>query len=289
MIVLDDFVKKINLISIGDYIENGEYFIHSSFKNSMNFFNKKRILTIGNKFIGGGPTNIILDTIAPIRNYSKVIKNDNEILIGDIKILIDEEKIYDSKIKIKDFDIDKFYKNFALFVNFVKILSSNKGLSPLIDKNFIKNESLMYKFLIKIKNGIDKIFKGDLIDGIREIKGVGIGLTPSGDDFIYGLMTGLKIIEIINGIDLSRMRKFIYELAEGENLISNNFLYFASEGLFFEKTKNLIISLFHGDESEILERTRTLLQIGETSGVDFSVGFILTLKEGGEDVCKRFN
>lgn len=289
MILVNDLEKKINIIIIGDHIEDGKYLIHSSFKNSINFHKGERILTIGNQFIGSGPTNIIFNNIEDFKNISSIIKNKNSILIGDLKFKINNTKIYDSKLKIEKFNLEKFYYNLNLFENYVKVLSGRKGLSPLLDNNFIKNERVIDKFIIKIKSGIEKIFNGDLIVGIKEIKGVGIGLTPSGDDFIYGFLTGISIIEILQNKNLSSLKKLVYDNAKSENLISNNFLYFASEGLFFEKTKNLIISLFYGDESEILERVTKVLQIGETSGVDFSVGLIFTIKKGGEDVCKRFN
>lgn len=289
MILLNDLEKKINIISIGDYIENGEYIIHSSFKNSINFNMGEKILTIGNNFIGSGPTNIIFNNIKDFKNISSIIKNKDSIQISDLKFKIDNRKIYNSKLNIDKFSIEKFYYNFHLFEKYVKVLSNGKGLSPLLENNFVENEKLIDKFILKIKSGIEKIFDGDLIGGIKDIKGVGIGLTPSGDDFIYGFLTGLSIIEIIQKRNLRDLKKLIYENAKSGNIISNNFLYFASESLFFEKTKNLIISLFYGDEREILERVIKILQIGETSGVDFCVGLILTLKKGGEDVCKRFN
>lgn len=289
MILLNDLEKKINIISIGDYIEDGKYLIHSSFKNSINFQMDKKIITIGNRFIGSGPTNIIFNDISNFKFNSSIIKNNDLIIIGDLKFKIDKTKFYDSSLKISEFNLQKFYKNLNLFENYVKVLSDGKGLSPLLENKFVKNEQFVNKFTLKIKRGIEKIFDGDLLGGIKDIKGVGIGLTPSGDDFIYGFLTGLSIIEIIQKRNLRDLKKLIYENAKTENLISNNFLYFASEGLFFEKTKNLIISLFYGDESEILESVTKVLQIGETSGVDFSVGLIITLKKGGEDVCKRFN
>ncbi len=289
MILVNDLEKKINIISIGDNLEDGKYLIHSTFKNSINFHMGERILTIGNHYIGSGPTNIIFNDIEDFKNNSSIIKNKDSIVIDDLKFKIDNTKIYDSKLKIDNFYLPKFYYNFHLFENYVKVLSNGKGLSPLLENNFVENEKVVDKFILKIKSGIEKIFNGDLIGGIKYIKGVGIGLTPSGDDFIYGFLTGISIIEILKNKNLSNLKKIIYENSKSENLISNNFLYFASEGLFFEKTKNLIISLFYGDESEILERVTKVLQIGETSGVDFSVGLILTIKKGGEDVCKRFN
>lgn len=281
--------KQLKIIGFGDYIFDGEYFLHSSFKNSINYFNKDKILTIGNKKIGNGPTNIIFDDISLLKDKKSVIKENKKIFIDEIEIDICEEKIYDSKLKIEKFNFEKFFKNLNIYESYLKIISNGKGLSILLIDNLPNYEDLFHKFIKKIKIGSEKIFNGDLSSGINDIKGVGIGLTPSGDDFIYGLISGLNIIEILYKKDLNNLKKSIYEIAKGENLISNNFIFLASKGLFFEKTKNLIYSLFYGDEGEILECTRDILQIGETSGVDFSVGLILTLKKGGEDVCKRFN
>lgn len=289
MILVKDLEKIIKFISIGDCIKENKYYIHSKFKNSINFYNDERIITIGNKYIGSGPTNIIFDDISMFNDETFLYINKDIIQFGTIKIKIDKTKIYDSKINIVEFNMEKFIENIELFENYVKLLSNGKGISLLLEDSVKTDDNLFDKFTIKIRNGVEKLFEGDLIKGIKEIKGVGVGLTPSGDDFIYGFLVGLSVIEIIHNKKLSNLKKLIYENAKGENLISNNFLYCASEGLFFEKTKNLIISLFYGDEREILERVTKILQIGETSGVDFSVGLILTLKKGGKNVCKRFN
>ncbi|MBC7194106.1 MAG: DUF2877 domain-containing protein [Caldisericia bacterium] len=285
-----NLLRKLNVLSFGDFIENGEYILHSKFTNSINFYKGERILTIGNKLIGGGPSNIIIDEISSIFDKNYLLISDNFLDFGFEKVYIDKESFYDSKLKIDSIDKRKFYENLGIFEKFVKIFSKEKGLSKLLNKNFnISKENLFDKFVIKIYEGSEILFNGNLEDGVNKIKGIGVGLTPSGDDFLYGFLVGLNILEILNNLNLKEIKRKVYLYSKGENLISNNFLYFASEGTFFEKTKNLIFSLFYGDEREILENTLRILQIGETSGVDFSTGLIFTLKKGGEDVCKRFN
>ncbi len=282
--------NKLNILSFGDFIEKGEYILHSKFKNSMNFLKGERILTIGNRNIGAGPSNIIFNDISSIYDLKHITIFDNFLDLGYETIYIPRENHYNSKLEIKKINKKIFYKNLEIFENFLKIFSNKKGLSKLLNQNFKKfEENLFDKFVFKIHEGVKILFNGNLIDGIKKIKGVGIGLTPSGDDFLYGLLVGLTILEILENLNLKELKKKIYEYSKGDNLISNNFFYFASEGVFFEKIKNLIFSLFYGDEREILENTLKILQIGETSGVDFSTGLILTLKKGGEDVCKRFN
>jgi len=276
------------LISFGDKISSGEYIIHSRFRNSINFYYKEKLITLGNKKIGSGPSNIIFEKNC-FDNIKKIIIFDNSFYLDNEKFTIEKEKIYSSDLIISNFDINSFYKNLKVFERYLKIFSKDRGLLPLIDENIENNKNFINNFTKRIYEGMNYLFNIDLIEGIRLIKGVGVGLTPSGDDFISGLLTALKVLEIINKENNSYLRKIIYDNAKGDNLISNNFLFYASEGLFFERTKKLILSLFYGNESEIVDSTLSILQIGETSGVDFSTGFLITLKKGGLYGSKRFN
>ncbi|MGQ9844701.1 MAG: oxamate carbamoyltransferase subunit AllH family protein [Caldisericia bacterium] len=278
--MLSSVKEKNLLISFGDKISIGEYKLHSKFKNSVNFYNNDKLITLGNRFIGSGPTNIIFEEIF-LENINRVVINKECFYINDKKYLISDEKVYSSTLSISNFLVKKFYLNLKIFEKILKILSNNRGLMPIIDENFEKKDNFMNNFILRIYEGTKILFKQSVIEGIKLIKGVGIGLTPSGDDFIYGLLTGLKVLEIVKNENNYPLRKIIYENAKGDNLISNNFLYHASEGLFFEKTKKLITSLFIGNENEIFDSSMSMLQIGETSGVDFSVGFLLTIKTGG--------
>ncbi len=276
------------LMSFGDKISSGEYIIHSRFRNSINFYYKEKLITLGNKKIGSGPSNIIFEKNF-FDNIKKIIIFDNSFYLDNEKFTIEKEKIYSSDLIISNFDINSFYKNLKVFERYLKIFSKDRGLLPLIDENIENNKNFINNFTKRIYEGMNYLFNIDLIEGIRLIKGVGIGLTPSGDDFISGLLTALKVLEIINKKNNLYLRKLIYDSAKGDNLISNNFLFYASEGLFFERTKKLILSLFYGNESEIVDSTLSILQIGETSGVDFSTGFLITLKKGGLYGSKRFN
>lgn len=286
--MLSSVKEKNLLISFGDKICIGEYTLYSKFKNSVNFYNNDKLITLGNRFIGSGPSNIIFEEIF-LENINRVIINKECFYINDKKYLISDEKVYSSTLSISNFSVKNFYLNLKIFEKILKTFSNKRGLIPIIDENFEKKDNFMNNFILRIYEGTEILFNKNVIEGIKLIKGVGIGLTPSGDDFIYGLLTGLRVLEIVKNENNYPLRKIIYENAKGDNLISNNFLYHASEGLFFEKTKKLITSLFIGNENEIFDSSISMLQIGETSGVDFSVGFLLTIKKGGLNGSKRFN
>lgn len=286
--MLSSIKEKNLLISFGDKISIGEYILHSKFKNSVNFYNNDKLITLGNKYIGSGPSNIIFEEIF-LENINRVVINKDCFYINDKKYLISDEKVYSSTLSITNFLVQNFYLNLKIFEKILKTVSNKRGLIPIIDENFEKKDNFMNNFVLRIYEGTKILFNKNVIEGIKLIKGVGIGLTPSGDDFIYGLLTGLKVLEIVKNENNYPLRKMIYENAKGDNLISNNFLYHASEGLFFEKTKKLITSLFIGNENEIFDSSISIFQIGETSGVDFSVGFLLTITKGGLNGSKRFN
>ncbi|MBU4562281.1 DUF2877 domain-containing protein, partial [bacterium] len=141
------------------------------------------------------------------------------------------------------------------------------------DKNFLK----------RIKGGVYNIFNNKLINGIKKVKGIGFGLTPSGDDFIAGFLIALYVIDNIYNYDVKfkELRETIYRISKSENLLSNSFLSLSKDGFLFDRIKKLIISILNESEQKIFNRTKNLLSIGDTSGSDLGVGFLLTIKKGG--------
>ena len=114
---------------------------------------------------------------------------------------------------------------------------------------------------------------------MKKIKGAGFGLTPSGDDFIAGLLFGLYILEKIYSLNLKEIREEIYNISKSNNIISNTFLYLAKEGSFFKKLKELVLSLLYSGEKEIFMNTKKLMNMGATSGSDLATGLLITLRE----------
>ncbi len=107
-------------------------------------------------------------------------------------------------------------------------------------------------------------------------KGLGVGLTPSGDDFIQGSLAALHLLEIEEQKDLSFIRKKIAVSGHGTNRYSQTFLQQA-----FDKNYNSLVQCFltkfiQGEE--FLNELHVLFEYGETSGADWLAGFIWTIK-----------
>ena len=134
----------------------------------------------------------------------------------------------------------------------------------------------------RFRLSISLIECGNFEDGVPLIKGLGHGLTPSGDDFIAGMMSGLRLASLLLGRDSNELINRIYDISRGGNFLSNAFLYCTKEGWYMAKQKSLIEAMLYGDESEVINRAESLLTIGETSGADWGTGFVMILNKANE-------
>ncbi len=110
--------------------------------------------------------------------------------------------------------------------------------------------------------------------------GVGIGLTPSYDDFFIGLMGTLA--SLTKGPSRSFYRSVchhIYQLAKDlTNDISITFFEALKDGYISERFQNLIRSALVPSEYIFLKPAITqMLQFGETSGIETILGFLTGL------------
>lgn len=276
--------NKTEIVSIGDRIFSGKFFLHSKFKRVTNFTNGESIISIVTEEIGRGPVTIVVEGM-DVANINDLYIGKNFISINYKKYPLDKRKLFNSQIKFRKINSNKLEKNLEYFEKSLLDLSPPKSLTFLIDRGREKNFKTSFEknLLKRTKEGIYNIFNNKLINGIKKVKGIGFGLTPSGDDFIAGFLIALYVIDNIYNYDVKfkELRETIYRISKSENLISNSFLSLSKDGFLFDRIKKLIISILNESEQKIFNRTKNLLSIGDTSGSDLGVGFLLTIKKGG--------
>ena len=276
--------NKTEIVSIGDRIFPGKFFLHSKFKRVTNFTNKESIISVVTEEIGKGPINIVVAGM-DVANINDLYITKNFISINYKKYPFDKQKLFNSQIKFKKINTNRLEKNLIYFEKTLLDLSHPKSIAFLIDSNREKYFTTAFErnFLKRIKESVYNIYNNNLIYGIKKVKGVGFGLTPSGDDFISGLIIALYIFDNIycNNTKYKKLRKLIYKITKSENLLSNSFLSLSKDGFMPERIKKFIISILYESEKEIFNQINNLLSIGETSGSDLGVGFLLTIKNGG--------
>jgi len=274
----------IKLLSFGDHLEKGIYKVHSRFIEVINFCSGGSFVFIVGRSIGGGPINIVVEGVNFSELEELIIDEDHFLLNGE-KVFFETSKKYDSKIKVTDFDEEKFWQNLDHFEKALIENSSDNSLTFLLDGSRKKNFKSSYEieFVRRFDSAIECFTSSNYLEGVKLIKGIGFGLTPSGDDFISGFLIALNVIQKLEKVDYSNLIAHIYEAAKGNNVFTNAFLLAAKNGSLFDKFKNLIHSILYSGQIEILEKTRTLISFGETSGADQGVGFLFGIKRNFND------
>ncbi len=213
------------------------------------------------------------------KDVSFIEINKNEIIIGDEVFKFNTLKKYNSKINFKNEDLKG---KLTLTISFIE-KNVNK-LNPLSVAFLINNKfedefktRFQKAFVKHIKSAWYEILKGEFFEGIKKMKGSGHGLTPSGDDFITGMLYALNLIPEINKKDTIELRNEIYEVSKTNNDISRNMIFHASKGLYFKQFKNFQEALIMKDEN-LIQKFKSLINIGETSGSDMITGYYLMLK-----------
>lgn len=280
------------IISIGDELPTFycQPLFHSSFNDIINFSYNDKVISVCNKKIGKGPVNIVINNF-PINEIQSIIIFDNNISLNNkysFSIHSHKHLVYSSLLNKTSFSdnsliisTQKTYKNnIEKVTEYLLKLNIDKSLIFLLDTKREKafNTLIEKKFMNKFKNGVLKILNNKTINGISEIKGLGFGLTPSGDDFIIGFLAALNLISIILNKNFDSIIEKIYQTAKTNNKISNTFLYFAMQNKYFETFKNFLtsISTNTNENSNNMEYfLNKMISLGHTSGIDTLTGFII--------------
>jgi len=120
---------------------------------------------------------------------------------------------------------------------------------------------------------------------IRELIGLGSGLTPAGDDLLAGYLAGLWCTtlgknereEFVSGLG-----RRIVRLSHRTNDISRTYLYHAARGQVSSRLAALAEAISHGKPGEPLRAiAENAMHVGHTSGMDTVTGMLLGLAVWG--------
>lgn len=267
-----------NIIDYGSYISNGKYTLHSSFQNVHNYLNNQELISLVMPSVGRGPNNIVLSRI-PKKPLNNIIINSTGIQLENYEISLKHCNLKE-ELALYDFDPLLLSAKIQLIISELSTSVATNSLAfllyPELENNF--KTSFEKAFLKHVNIAVDDFSLNNLPVVASKMKGLGFGLTPSGDDFNCGMLYGLNYLSKILEIDYSETIEKVYRNALGKNLISNTFLKFATLNQYYEKLYNLLKALNSGSDEEIINKAIKVTQAGHSSGSDMLTGFLLTLK-----------
>jgi hypothetical protein len=204
-----------------------------------------------------------------------------KVLFGDRRYRVTSRHRYDSTLELRGMDQQHLAENLLVLREALRKDAPPKSLAFLLDRKRRKNFRTGFEqtFTEQIQHGVQEIFAGKLLTGIRRLKGCGPGLTPAGDDFVAGYLIALRVVEKLRGQNLEPTRNAIFRAARGNNLFSNTFLDLARRGLLFGRMKDLLRALVSSScQNAVCRAAQALFTVGETSGADLATGLFMILR-----------
>ncbi len=126
--------------------------------------------------------------------------------------------------------------------------------------------------------------RGQYRESALSFKGRGSGSSPAGDDFLSGLLLGLKTREYSEGADFTEAREAIFEAAHTDNLLVDTLLNLAFRGWADSDFVAMVQSLIN-DSKDLDIAVQKILMHGSSSGADSLLGYVGAWSQIEEVIC----
>ncbi|HHN47497.1 MAG TPA: DUF2877 domain-containing protein [Bacteroidales bacterium] len=263
--------KNIKITATGDCLKSGLYELFAGFRQIDNFTNAAgEIVSISRDENFLAANAIILNKFSS-GHFRKLEIHPDTIIFDNTICSRSNAQCYRSDFTFPVLSYSQTHENLLGFTGRYKHLFPAGSL--LYPAKSPVQDSAVQKALFNEFEKALSLFRDHYFDGIRAFRGRGLGLTPSGDDFIAGVLYGTHCLEAIKREDFSGIRNKTFEIAKGKNLFSNNMLQMALEARYFKRLKDFLLALFYPGTTNPEQAFRQLIATGHTSGADLLAGF----------------
>jgi hypothetical protein len=286
--------------SFGDRIELGVYPCHSRFGRVVNFSGPEALVSLVSEEVGPGPTHIVLagDFRALAEGFGDTLVIGRDFVSsGCYRWGLDPDRRYRSELDGPWAQAGagatiqaKLGGNLGALRSALALAAPPKSLPFLLEADGELaggfDSPTEREMAARFRSGLDEFARGRPLEGAARLRGLGFGLTPSGDDFLLGYLSGLQAWKALGLGEGSGLAEALFLASLGENPFTNTALRAARAGSFPGHVKRLLEALVMGGELETREATLGLLSHGETSGADFAAGLWTALQER-TDRCRQ--
>ncbi|SDK94067.1 DUF2877 domain-containing protein [Natronincola ferrireducens] len=226
-----------------------------------------------------------------IKTGDKVLFYKGKFVINELCFCTDSSKVWNpkvhKKISITEIVNDKWIKSIS---QYLLTYGKKEGLGTLplyltgeLPENIFLNEThkqLIQKSLPILEEVLDKAINGKITESALQatkLIGLGPGLTPSGDDFLVGLLSTLlfaKERKDILGKLTEELKVHVKENAHKTTFLSKELLQFACNEEFSEIFHDFYETLREKDENKIIDATIKFMELGHSSGTDTLGGIV---------------
>jgi hypothetical protein len=255
------------------------------FPKALNLVNDgQSVLSISVPALGNGPFTIVVDCEeipGQIEITDQILIQEHQLIIGDVTLDLESVVIWDpipdwlSLIPVEKtglvVTIEDQLRQEPILGGFAEVFYRGQGVPG---SKFV---SAMRQGSAVLLEGLGENSTEKIMTGAEKLGGLGVGLTPAGDDFLIGVMYGLWAT--LRPEEVSMRCNLIWAGAAGQTTaLSREWLAAAVAGEAVESWHGLVSTALGGQEEEIARAVGKILETGETSGADALCGFAQVLK-----------
>ena len=285
--------------------------IHSIFKNTINISLDKRIVSIHPRDIIKTPMSLRMNGEVDLEslalNQGEDIRiNKDSLILGSNVFYIKNTKVWNPKLlPIYSKEESKNHDNILYNKEFIKDMLRVYGgenqvkdiVLSLLDGKEIKIKdgdyfsSKVYKSLEGIIAGAEILECRDASENLFHILGLGIGLTPSGDDFIMGFMSVLAAFKNLDSfVDnlLLEIKKDLKDSLDKTTFLSSELYYYTLEDKYSSIFLDIFAAIKKEDKDSLFKAIQSLLAMGHSSGTDTLCGIVFAM-DLIDKITKKYN
>lgn len=242
--------------------------VHSIFEKAVNIRVENKLVTLLCNDIDIMPSSLVSET--PHGAWAKRIKIDENVLLTPDIIFIGNTAIIGDIVNAPMWTP---ISNEAI-----------AALRPIHHEKIISNCRLVEKYLSENAPPPNENFPTKDISRFNPLDfiGLGLGLTPSGDDFLAGMLFSMHFMEKLTKVKNPSLPTLIHVISNnlqrtGE--ISQHFLHYALKGAWGRNTENVLLTLIDSDTDTLYRAVKKKLSFGASSGLDELMGCLFGIKE----------
>lgn len=251
------------------------------------------VIVLIHQRVGKGPLNIVIDesqfSFQDLSYGLPATLAKDDLVLGDfLSISLGEAQMWKPRWPLSEREADQPRRkaNLEKLCRYLAVsgrrrgllavlLAASEGTGRSLDDAFLKTARRATEGLMTALRAGDR---QGITHQAGRLVGLGPGLTPAGDDYLMGLMWGLRVWPYLlegSGLDIEEVCKHIWKTVKGRTtLLSAAFLQIAREGLPNEAWKDLLVEVSYGEGVGMRKAAQRVLDYGARSGADALAGFL---------------
>jgi hypothetical protein len=270
--------------------------VHSVFERTVNILIEGELFTLASNQIDNAPATLVID----LPNFNECAIDANTrgfISPGKVeitgKLSIDISLVPTWECQLINYPVDTAFliRNCSIAIHEIRSKGNAKWLlekessTTAFDKEMAR---MLKERTTKLLKGFQTEDTDQTIQYAKQLIGLGQGLTPSGDDFLVGLLLAFSMNKQDEFCQKKWSQVVVKEAENNTNIISCSALKYAAVGQTRE-TIGLFIKTLATEENEeqVKKDLTTIMKIGSSSGTEMAWGILsgltLLLKQGEQN------